>query len=358
MTRTKCPRKGTRMQYFGPDTRLLDAGDVVKVALCVNDTVYVKVKGESELVGVEKDSLQKKILKGRALEQQRALDFRDGYPTTSPGSAMSDEERMHMGLRGLDAEQYPDSGGNTPIWRFLNSAKHTLSALRTRDCRKAFNSLSAVQSSFGQSEMAHGEELTEQHFDLYNKVNQEFREKCLRGSAGLRGIETVGLSSLGSNDTYNYYVVRDGLVVGGFEFKEDAQDSAADEPSPSKVFHKSKIPMQDRQKFHADNFVMEKLGGLGADAEKRKPVTHSYPGYSTTEMYNLTQTNDAIRDGDLFICNKGETVGFLMQAWPTLLWGELGALEKAKSIESFRAEYPETFAAFDAMMLPASKKAP
>lgn len=279
MTRTKCPRKGTRMQYFGPDTRAIPVGTVVKVQACVNDTIYVKVKGEENPIGVDKDTLHKKLLSVRETKKvlercPRESRYVPGVmveaPAAAPARVMSDEERMHMGLRG---------------------------------------------------------------------------------------IETVGLRGLGS-DTYNYYVVRDGLVVGGFEFKEDAQDSAADEPSPSKVFHKSKIPMQDRQKFHADNFVMEKLGGLGADAEKRKPVTHSYPGYSTTEMYNLTQTNDAIRDGDLFICNKGETVGFLMQAWPTLLWGELGALEKAKSIESFRAEYPETFAAFDAMMLPASKKAP
>jgi hypothetical protein len=79
--------------------------------------------------------------------------------------------------------------------------------------------------------------------------------------------------------------------------------------------------------------------------------THIMNDLSTSEMYNHTQCQDVVNDGDIFVCNGGRTVGFLMKAWPTLLAGELGSLEKAtpEGMRNFRQEYPDTFRAFDAM---------
>lgn len=82
-------------------------------------------------------------------------------------------------------------------------------------------------------------------------------------------------------------------------------------------------------------------------------TVHHHNDLSTSEMYNLTQTSDAIADGDVFVCNGGKTIGFLMQAWPTLLKGELGSLERAtaEGMVNFRREYPETFAAAERLAL-------
>lgn len=78
---------------------------------------------------------------------------------------------------------------------------------------------------------------------------------------------------------------------------------------------------------------------------------HLFPEYSTSEMYDITQTSEDIKDGDLFVCNGGGTVGFLMKAWPTALFGEVGYLELAtpEGVENFRKEYPETFARVEAL---------
>jgi hypothetical protein len=82
-------------------------------------------------------------------------------------------------------------------------------------------------------------------------------------------------------------------------------------------------------------------------------TVHHHNDLRTTEMYDLTQTSDDIADGDVFVCNGGKTIGFLMKAWPTLLKGERGELEQAtpEGMVNFRAEYPETFAAAERLAL-------
>ena len=72
---------------------------------------------------------------------------------------------------------------------------------------------------------------------------------------------------------------------------------------------------------------------------------HLHLNLSTGAMYDLTQTSGAIKDGDLFVCNAGKTVGFLMQAWPTALYGDVGALDRFApgGKELYAAEYAETF---------------
>ena len=56
-------------------------------------------------------------------------------------------------------------------------------------------------------------------------------------------------------------------------------------------------------------------------------IVYYFNDMSTSEMYDLTQIDDRIADGDVFVCNGGRTIGFLMKAWPILLKGELGSLE-------------------------------
>jgi hypothetical protein len=62
-------------------------------------------------------------------------------------------------------------------------------------------------------------------------------------------------------------------------------------------------------------------------------------------MYDLTQTDGEIKDGDLFICNGEKTIGFLMKAWPTVIEGERGELEQATSagLAKLKIEYAATF---------------
>lgn len=53
------------------------------------------------------------------------------------------------------------------------------------------------------------------------------------------------------------------------------------------------------------------------------------PNLTTSEMYNVTQCDEKFKDGDLFVCNSGKTVGFLSEAWPVAIFGETGSLHIA-----------------------------
>lgn len=71
---------------------------------------------------------------------------------------------------------------------------------------------------------------------------------------------------------------------------------------------------------------------------------HRHADLSATEMYDITQTSDEIKDGDLFVCSGGKVVGFLMKAWPTVLFGsdetkELHLMNE-HGVKNFDAEYP------------------
>jgi len=56
-------------------------------------------------------------------------------------------------------------------------------------------------------------------------------------------------------------------------------------------------------------------------------VVQRGPNLSTGGMYDTTQCNELFKDGDLFVCNSGKTVGFLDKAWPIALYGETGYLD-------------------------------
>ena len=53
---------------------------------------------------------------------------------------------------------------------------------------------------------------------------------------------------------------------------------------------------------------------------------HVFKELSTGDAYDETQTNDAIKDGDVIVCNGGETVAILIEAWPTAVKGPAGEL--------------------------------
>ncbi len=75
---------------------------------------------------------------------------------------------------------------------------------------------------------------------------------------------------------------------------------------------------------------------------QRMPVVHFRQDLSTKEAYNWSQTSEDLEDGDLFVVNGGKTIGFLMEAWPTALYGQVGALELAspEGLIGFRKKYP------------------
>lgn len=72
---------------------------------------------------------------------------------------------------------------------------------------------------------------------------------------------------------------------------------------------------------------------------------HDFMRFGTGTTYDLTQTDDSIKDGDLFVCQdygKPVTIGFLDKAWPVRLFGPRGKLDgiAPEWNERFFAERP------------------
>ena len=65
---------------------------------------------------------------------------------------------------------------------------------------------------------------------------------------------------------------------------------------------------------------------------------HLFPYLSAGEMYDRTQTDDSIKDGDLFVCCDCKVVGFLAKAWPVMLFGVRGEGEQLHLIEPGKEE--------------------
>lgn len=55
---------------------------------------------------------------------------------------------------------------------------------------------------------------------------------------------------------------------------------------------------------------------------REEPKLHLFPELDEGEMYNRTQTDEEIKDGDLFVCSEGKTLGFLAEAWPVRLFSK------------------------------------
>lgn len=57
-----------------------------------------------------------------------------------------------------------------------------------------------------------------------------------------------------------------------------------------------------------------------------KPVEHSFD--STAEAYNMSQTWDAIQDGDILIVPSENVVGVMIEAWPVAVSENTGEFHK------------------------------
>lgn len=60
------------------------------------------------------------------------------------------------------------------------------------------------------------------------------------------------------------------------------------------------------------------------DAKRRNPVIHVYTSHDSGEVYDITQTDDTIRDGDILVVELESIVAILVQAWPTAITQEQG----------------------------------
>lgn len=65
-------------------------------------------------------------------------------------------------------------------------------------------------------------------------------------------------------------------------------------------------------------------------------VIHDFKGTSSHEVYDLTQTDDSIKDGDILNLGHGN-VAILMGAWPTTVSGEIEGFHLLASGETFES---------------------
>jgi hypothetical protein len=57
-------------------------------------------------------------------------------------------------------------------------------------------------------------------------------------------------------------------------------------------------------------------------------VVHTFTNCETSEVYDETQTNDAIKMGDALVVPNERIVGFLLGAWPVAVTIEHGAFHQ------------------------------
>lgn len=90
-----------------------------------------------------------------------------------------------------------------------------------------------------------------------------------------------------------------------------------------------------RSNWAENSHLLEQFEMLAEEANIE--VVQRGPNLSTGEMYDQTQCDEHFKDGDLFVCNSGKTVGFLSKAWPVAMFGETGSLHLAE--ETIYQEY-------------------
>lgn len=71
---------------------------------------------------------------------------------------------------------------------------------------------------------------------------------------------------------------------------------------------------------------------------------HRFNGLSAPRLYDRTQTDSSIQDGDIFVLEDLKIVGFLMEAWPVILHGEdsSGELHRLKPGRHHPPKYDAT----------------
>jgi hypothetical protein len=69
---------------------------------------------------------------------------------------------------------------------------------------------------------------------------------------------------------------------------------------------------------------------------QREITVHDFDGTPAGEVYDQTQTDDSIKDGDVLNLGNGN-VAILMKAWPTVVIGEIEGFHRLASGVSFES---------------------
>ena len=70
--------------------------------------------------------------------------------------------------------------------------------------------------------------------------------------------------------------------------------------------------------------------------QKLNPMVHGFKGKPPREVYDQTQTDDSIKDGDVLNLGNGN-VAILMEAWPTIVFGEIEGFHQLAPGETFES---------------------
>lgn len=47
---------------------------------------------------------------------------------------------------------------------------------------------------------------------------------------------------------------------------------------------------------------------------------HIFPSESSGDIYDITQTSDKIKDGDVLVCMSEKVIAVMIEAWPTAIY--------------------------------------
>lgn len=70
------------------------------------------------------------------------------------------------------------------------------------------------------------------------------------------------------------------------------------------------------------------------EALKSNPLVHAFEGKPPSEVYDQTQTDESIKDGDVLNLGNGN-VAILMAAWPTIVFGEIEGFHRLAPGQNF-----------------------
>ena len=86
------------------------------------------------------------------------------------------------------------------------------------------------------------------------------------------------------------------------------------------------------QKSEMDGMYRIEKGCMKPALEQFK--IHAFAGRASADVYDQTQTDSSIKDGDLLDLGGGN-IGILLQAWPTVVCGEIDQFHTLADGESF-----------------------
>lgn len=65
------------------------------------------------------------------------------------------------------------------------------------------------------------------------------------------------------------------------------------------------------------------------------PQIHTYDTYDSEDVYDITQSDDNIKDGDVLVVKKEKIIGILVGAWPYAITSNVGMFHKFVSDQSW-----------------------